>query len=685
MNNKTDIDVQYVSPLKKICMTIGELPSSYLETMSYYEMLVWFTEFLKNKVIPTVNNNAEAVQELQTLYEELRTYVNNYFDNLDVQEEINNKLDAMAESGQLTDIIAQYLGLAGMIAFDTVADMKLAENLVNGSKCRTLGHSSYNDGGGAYYRIRQVTNDDVIDEKTIIAVYDDLLVAELLPSSQYLDIRQVGLFPNTGNIVSVPLYNAFNIANSLKLITYIPKGTYIVKSAEIEPNTSNPESTYALIIPENSEVYFEKGSVIKLVDDAVAWSRVVSPDSNVIIHGELTIDGNCSEVTSGNEHMAGLFIYNKDNISIDYVHSYNCYGDNVQISGNEDGHSNIFINEMKCEKAGRKNLVFESGHNVHIVNAILDNTTGNSGNSWEGGNSLDIEPFSSSYTKDLTIDRIETFGTGNDFTAGTTQQAANSCIVNFNTFIQHGGELLSYSLSCNIENLIFYNAKLNLSYSANFNIKNMICYDQDKQTLVIAATTSGTPILNIETLKVYGLSNTALPASDALLYIQSSFTTIKNIYVKNYYQRCLYFYANYGKTSVYIDNIVLDNCGYATGNADTNSIIIYGYTGSYEQKVFINNLVNEETRTENLPNSVIKYLQTLANPNMIVNNAVNNASYTTLNTRYGNFVPVLGFGGLTTERPTNPYRGIKFYDTTLNKYITHDGTNWVNIDGSSLG
>ena len=180
MNNKTDIDVQYVSPLKKICMTIGELPSSYLETMSYYEMLVWFTEFLKNQVIPTVNNNAEAVQELQSLYEELRTYVNNYFDNLDVQEEINNKLDEMAESGQLTDIIAQYLGLAGMIAFDTVADMKAAENLVNGSKCRTLGFYSVNDDGGAYYKIRTKTNEDVIDEKTIIEVDDETLIAELI-------------------------------------------------------------------------------------------------------------------------------------------------------------------------------------------------------------------------------------------------------------------------------------------------------------------------------------------------------------------------------------------------------------------------------------------------------------------------------------------------------------------------
>ena len=109
MNNETNVNVQYVSPLKKILMTIGELPSSYLETMSYYEMLVWFTEFLRNQVIPTVNNNAEAVQELQTLYEELREYVNNYFDNLDVQEEINNKLEEMTEDGSLTQIIKNYV------------------------------------------------------------------------------------------------------------------------------------------------------------------------------------------------------------------------------------------------------------------------------------------------------------------------------------------------------------------------------------------------------------------------------------------------------------------------------------------------------------------------------------------------------------------------------------------------
>ena len=107
MNDKIEIKPQVISPLKKICMTIGELPTSYLETMTYYEMLVWFTNYLRDTIIPVVNNNGEAVTELQNLFVELQTYVNNYFDNLDVQEEINNKLDVMAQDGTLEKIINQ--------------------------------------------------------------------------------------------------------------------------------------------------------------------------------------------------------------------------------------------------------------------------------------------------------------------------------------------------------------------------------------------------------------------------------------------------------------------------------------------------------------------------------------------------------------------------------------------------
>ena len=103
------IDTIDTSPFKKMVMTIGELPTSFVESMTYYEMLAWFCNYLENTVIPAVNNNAEVSEELQTKFLELKDYVDDYFDNLNVQEEINNKLDDMAEDGSLTAIIKAYV------------------------------------------------------------------------------------------------------------------------------------------------------------------------------------------------------------------------------------------------------------------------------------------------------------------------------------------------------------------------------------------------------------------------------------------------------------------------------------------------------------------------------------------------------------------------------------------------
>ena len=94
MNN----EIKFISPFKRLCVTIGNLPTAYMESMSYYECITYLVKLLTNEVIPAVNNNSEVVKELQD-------YVAHYFDNLDVQEEINNKLDEMAESGALADII----------------------------------------------------------------------------------------------------------------------------------------------------------------------------------------------------------------------------------------------------------------------------------------------------------------------------------------------------------------------------------------------------------------------------------------------------------------------------------------------------------------------------------------------------------------------------------------------------
>ena len=95
--------------INKFCYCIGMLPSSYKTSMTYEEQLIAIGHYLEETVIPALNNNAEAVLELQNLYVELKNYVDNYFDNLNVQNEINNKLDEMSKDGSLGTLIQNYV------------------------------------------------------------------------------------------------------------------------------------------------------------------------------------------------------------------------------------------------------------------------------------------------------------------------------------------------------------------------------------------------------------------------------------------------------------------------------------------------------------------------------------------------------------------------------------------------
>ena len=172
------IDIKNLKPFPRFCHTIGYIPTSYKISMTYEEQLLWFCDFLENTVIPTINQNGEAVEELQNLFIELKNYVDNYFENLDIQTEINNKLDEMAESGELTEILTSYLELKCIYGYNTIAEMKEAENLVDGSFAKTYGKNSLNDGYGAFYKIREILNTDIIDNDNIIALDNPNLVAE---------------------------------------------------------------------------------------------------------------------------------------------------------------------------------------------------------------------------------------------------------------------------------------------------------------------------------------------------------------------------------------------------------------------------------------------------------------------------------------------------------------------------
>lgn len=204
INEVTSIDVKTLPPFKRLIMTLGELPTSYLESMTYAELLMWFCNFLQEKVLPTINNNADALQEVIT-----------YLENLDLQDEVDNKLDEMAESGQLQEIVADYLNSKAVFGYDTIADMKLATNLIDGSYAKTLGFHQLNDGGGCIYKIREIQNTDVVDEKTKIALNDPTLIAVLILDSNIINIKQFGAYCDNIHDDSDALEACFNYANTL--------------------------------------------------------------------------------------------------------------------------------------------------------------------------------------------------------------------------------------------------------------------------------------------------------------------------------------------------------------------------------------------------------------------------------------------------------------------------------------
>ena len=318
-----EIDKLNYRPFTRFCMSIGAVPTSYLAGLTIEEQLLWLCSYLEKEVIPAVNNNGEAVEELQNLYIELKSYVDNYFDNLDVQEEINNKLDDMAEHGELEEIIGAYLNTKAVLGYDTINDMinaeniedttyartmgattlndkggalykirditgsdvvdgfniisisneKVAErikeeekincfdnlselknsnNLKNGMFAKTLGYYTKNDGGAGLYKIRNVTNDDVVDEGSIVEMSDDNLVAELIIENSIVNVKTFGCKGDDVTDDTINLQKALTFAKNKKYETFIPTGNYITSDTlEIQGQIVRGEGEYNTIIKPN--------------------------------------------------------------------------------------------------------------------------------------------------------------------------------------------------------------------------------------------------------------------------------------------------------------------------------------------------------------------------------------------------------------------------------------------------
>lgn len=200
-----------VPPFVRYCSAI--IPTMFDDSLSYYEALCALWKWMQDNLVDVINNNATVTEEYIRLTNELKEFVENYFDNLDVQEEINNKLDQMAEDGTLQEIITTYIQSNVTWTFDTVADMQSATNLIDGSYAKTLGYYSVNDGGSATYRIRTKTESDTPDGGSLVNI-SATLVAELCYTSR-VNVKQFGAYGDGTHDDTTSIQNAIDFVKGI--------------------------------------------------------------------------------------------------------------------------------------------------------------------------------------------------------------------------------------------------------------------------------------------------------------------------------------------------------------------------------------------------------------------------------------------------------------------------------------
>lgn len=95
-----------LSPFRFFCQKT--LPAVYDDSLSYYELLCKVVALL-NDTLANVNMLNDDVKSIYRFANELKEWVDGYFDNLDVQNEINNKLDGLVEDGTFESLINEKL------------------------------------------------------------------------------------------------------------------------------------------------------------------------------------------------------------------------------------------------------------------------------------------------------------------------------------------------------------------------------------------------------------------------------------------------------------------------------------------------------------------------------------------------------------------------------------------------
>ena len=320
-NNYTDM--KNLTPFKLCVLQNFPFIEADFDAVTNYQLLCKVVEYLNN-VIDNIN---QLEQNFITLY----NYVKDYFDNLDLQNEINNKIDELITTGEFNSFLSgiytpEMFGAKGDgVTDDTEAIQKaLAFNNVNISKNYLITenlvlHSNLKVFGGGTITKKSEFNDSYLNHSIFSCT-----------NSNNIDINNIVLISNS---LAISVHGCSNV-NITNLIINSEK--YSILISDSEKNESNGITI----------------SNIKLENDVT----IISSDG---IH----IDGGCSNI----------YVTNVSGTSGDDFIALNA------IEGIRKTIKNVIIDNIKCSGYagvrlyGQLNCVIE---NVSINNSYINSDNG---------------------------------------------------------------------------------------------------------------------------------------------------------------------------------------------------------------------------------------------------------------------------------------------------------------------
>lgn len=257
--------------------------------------LDWIISEVK-KAIEGFKALSAKTDDFETTLNNALEYINNYFKNLDVQEEINNKLEEMKKNGELADIIEAFLKAPNY--YLSVNRMVADTTITNNSVAITASYNTAGNDGSCLYWIHRPKHYDFE-----IALSNNLYAYPCpmgIPT-----VREFGAIAN--NDIETPLKNLINYSTTTNNPCDI-SGTYQLEN----PQYINKQYLANYNLTSDAGVVYTKN-----IDINTNGYDYIQSDSSITsnIQGGCCIDhnytgGNTQYVTLSAEHQ--VILYNKN-------------------------------------------------------------------------------------------------------------------------------------------------------------------------------------------------------------------------------------------------------------------------------------------------------------------------------------------------------------------------------------